>query len=44
VRWTDGDAVLPATLFDAFDGPLQIVLHIGGTTRYPLYHAGDKAA
>jgi hypothetical protein len=44
VRWTDGDAVLPATLFGAFDGPMQVVLHIGGTTRYPLYPDAEKAA
>ena len=34
LRWTDGDAVLPADLFDSFEGPTELVLHIGCTTRY----------
>ena len=37
LRWTDGDAALPAALFDGFDGPVELVLHVGGTTRYPLF-------
>ncbi len=36
VRWTDGDATLPAGLFDGFDGSMDLVLHIGCTARYPL--------
>ena len=35
-RWTDGDAALPDRLFAGFDGPTELVLHIGGTTQYPL--------
>ncbi|HVC59311.1 MAG TPA: Hint domain-containing protein [Acetobacteraceae bacterium] len=33
-RWTDGDAVLPATLFEGFAGPVELMLRLGGTTRY----------
>jgi hypothetical protein len=36
LRWTDGDAVLPTALFDGFAGPVELVLHIGCTTCYPL--------
>jgi hypothetical protein len=35
-RWTDGDAGVPSGLFDGFDGPTELVLHVGCTTRYPL--------
>jgi hypothetical protein len=34
VRWTDGDAVLPAELFEGFGGPVELELHLGGTTQY----------
>ncbi len=33
-RWTDGDAVLPVGLFNRFEGPFEVVLHVGGATRY----------
>jgi hypothetical protein len=36
LRWTDGDAGLPAALFGRFEGPVELTLHIGGSTRYPL--------
>ena len=36
-RWTDGDATLPATLFAGFDGPVELMLLLGGGTRYPVY-------
>lgn len=36
LRWTDGDAALPASLFEDFDGPMELVLHVGCTTQYPL--------
>jgi hypothetical protein len=39
LRWTDGNAAVPATLFDGFNGALELVLHVGGTTQYPLYSA-----
>jgi hypothetical protein len=34
IRWTDGDASLPAALFDGFDGRIDLVLRLEGTTRY----------
>jgi hypothetical protein len=37
LRWTDGDAALPPALFEGFDGPMELVLHLGGTTQYPLF-------
>ena len=33
-RWTDGDAVLPGELFARFAGAFELVLHVGGATRY----------
>ena len=35
IRWTDGDAALPPTLFDGFEGALDLEVRIGGQTRYP---------
>ena len=35
IRWTDGDAGVPAGLFEGFAGPLQIALRLGGATSYP---------
>jgi Hint domain len=35
IRWTDGDAGVPAALFEGFDGPPQIALCLGGRTSYP---------
>jgi hypothetical protein len=37
LRWTDGDSALPEALFQDFDGPLELVLHVGGMTWYPLF-------
>ena len=37
LRWTDGDALLSATLFDGIDGACDVELHVGCTTRYPLF-------
>jgi adhesin HecA-like repeat protein len=34
IRWTNGDAVLPTGLLDDFDIPCEIVLRLGGSTRY----------
>jgi hypothetical protein len=34
LRWTDGDALLPAEIFDGFAGPKELVLHLAGTTPY----------
>jgi hypothetical protein len=33
-RWTDGDALLPAAVFEGFDGPAELVLHVCGETNY----------
>jgi hypothetical protein len=44
VRWTNGDAILPDSVFETFEGPLRVVLHIGGSTRYPLLQALGTAA
>jgi hypothetical protein len=44
VRWTDGDAVLPAGLLSGFEGAMELVLHVAGTTRYPLLGVGDRQA
>jgi len=40
LRWTDGDAGLPMALFEGFGGPMELVLHMGCTARYPLF--GEK--
>jgi hypothetical protein len=37
LRWTDGDAALPVAWFAAFEGAKEMVLHVGCTTRYPLW-------
>jgi len=34
IRWTDGDAGLPADLFEGFAGPLEIAIRLGGRTCY----------
>ncbi len=34
LRWTDGNATLSPTLFDGFDGAMELVLHVGGRTSY----------
>ncbi len=34
-RWTNGDACLPASLFDGVTGPCRLELHVGCTMRYP---------
>jgi hypothetical protein len=34
LRWTDGDAVLPNRMFAGFAGPVELVVHVGGTTSY----------
>jgi hypothetical protein len=43
-RWTDGDASLPASLFDGIDGPSELHLLVGCTTRYPLFDEPLRAA
>jgi hypothetical protein len=34
LRWTDGDAVLPGTMFAGFAGACEVVVHLGGTAVY----------
>ena len=34
LRWTDGNAVLPAEVFHGFTGPTELVLHLAGTAHY----------
>jgi Hint domain len=41
IRWTTGDAALPAELFDGFDGALQVELCVAHKTQYV---AMDEAA
>jgi hypothetical protein len=43
-RWTDGNALLPAALFDGVHGACDLELHIGGTTRYSLFGEPVRAA
>jgi hypothetical protein len=33
-RWTNGDALLPAALFDGLSGPAELVLLVEGTAQY----------
>ncbi len=40
VRWTTGDAVLPAWLFSGFSGAVELIVQIAGTTQYPDGDAG----
>jgi hypothetical protein len=43
LRWTDGDATLPGTLFDGFNGVIDLVLYLGGSTRYDIVpFIGDR--
>jgi hypothetical protein len=44
LRWTDGYAAVPQALFDGFDGPSELVLHVGGTTHYPLFGEAVRTA
>lgn len=34
IRWTNGDAAVPAALFAGMDGPGMLTLHLGGATHY----------
>ncbi len=42
LRWTDGDAELPATLFNGFDGAMELVLHVGAAAQYALDAGSQK--
>jgi hypothetical protein len=43
MRWTDGDAVVPAKLFTGMNGPTLMMLHLGAATQY-LDDAGPSFA
>ncbi len=34
IRWTDGDAAVPAELLPGISGPCMLTLHIGAATQY----------
>jgi antigen 43 len=34
IRWTDGDAAVPASFFEDFLGPMDLALRLGGSTSY----------
>jgi hypothetical protein len=34
-RWTDGDAAVPAGLFEGLAGPVEVALRLGCKTSYP---------
>ncbi len=36
MRWTNGDAVLPAGLVPRFRGPFEVAVHVAATSRYVL--------
>jgi hypothetical protein len=45
IRWTDGDARLPAELFAGFTAPVELLIHVNGVTRYLATEiAGPRAA
>jgi hypothetical protein len=44
LRWTDGDATVPAELFEGVDGPFELELHVTGGTRYSADYAVHAAA
>jgi len=37
LRWTNSEGLVPAGLFEGFDGPMEMVLHVGCTTQYPNF-------
>jgi hypothetical protein len=39
LRWADGDAAVPHELLEGFGGPMELVLHVAGTTQYQLFGA-----
>ncbi len=36
IRWTNGDGVLPTSLFTGFTGRIELELQLGPATRYPV--------
>jgi hypothetical protein len=43
-RWTDGDAALPVELFEGFVGRTELVLHVGGETKYRMDDPARRTA
>ena len=37
LRWTTGDAGLPASVFAGFTGAVEVTVQLGGSTQYPVY-------
>ena len=44
LRWTDGDATIPADIFDGWTGAVAIALRLTGTTSYVADEAASQAA
>ena len=44
IRWTDGDAVVPADLFAGMSTPGLLMLHIGGAAMYPDHASSSPGA
>ena len=44
VRWTDGDASLPANFIAEMDGTCMLIVHLGGATQYLDQGEAAKAA
>jgi hypothetical protein len=44
IRWTDGNAAVPAGLFAGMSGSGMLILELGGATRYPADGASVRAA
>ena len=44
LRWTNGDATLPTEVFAGFTAPLELVLHVGASTRYPADSPTQRVA
>lgn len=36
IRWTDGNAAIPVSLFAGIAGPCQLEVLVGGSMKYPL--------
>jgi hypothetical protein len=44
VRWTDGKARMSLDLFEGFSGRTELVLQLGGATKYPIERPGLAGA
>lgn len=44
LRWTDGDATIPAELFQGFSGHIELVIQVAGTAKYPLLEDTQERA